>query len=133
MPVFNYSDYADDLRNVICSNPIANAVSAASSRCDAINMAARMSQNSRLSTIDDCIVMDVDSVRNTLAGMTRDATLRDLAVALDRQFRPAMSNAANSIETLLRNKKEDRRRRELEYIKRLISSKATIRYRIEVK
>lgn len=124
MPVFNYSDYANDRRNVICSNPIAEIVAS----CTASNSAPtfpRIRNNS-------AYAMDIDSVRNTLESMA-PAVFGDLAGLRDIQTRSAMSHAANAIATMLHNKKENRRRWELERIKRLLSSKATIRYRIEVK
>ena len=125
MPVFNYSDYANDRRNVICSNPIAEIVAS----CTASNSAPtfpRIRNNS-------AYAMDIDSVRNTLESMAPNAVFGDLAGLRDIQTRSAMSHAANAIATMLHNKKENRRRWELERIKRLLSSKATIRYRIEVK
>jgi hypothetical protein len=128
MPVFNYSDYAEDLRNIICSNPIATSVAA--SRCNAINAAARMSQNDRISDISSCFEMDVDSMRNTLESMTPNAVFGDLAVLRDRQFIP---RSRERTEELLRKLKDDYRRWELARIKILLSSKATIRYSIEVK
>jgi hypothetical protein len=74
--------------------------------------------------------MDVDVVRNTLEGMTQNAVFGDLAVLRERQFRAA---AAMSHSNVLRKLEDDYRRWEVERIKKLISSKATIRYRIEVK
>jgi hypothetical protein len=129
MPVFNYPDYhINSIRNAVCSNPIATSVAA--SRCNAINAAARMSQNDRISDISSCFEMDVDSMRNTLESMTPNAVFGDLAVLRDRQFIP---RSRERTEELLRKLEDDYRKWEVIRINKLIRSKATIRYRIEVK
>ena len=120
--VFNYSDHASSTRHAVCSNPIANAVSAAASRCDALNEAERMAHHARLRAIANWLTEDD----------ARDAEA--LSATLDGHLSPSIVNAAKSIATFLRKKKADRlREEELERIKVLLSSKATIRYRIEVK
>lgn len=128
MPVFNYPDYADDLRNVICSNPIATSVAAAN--CAASNSAPtfpRIRNNS-------AYAMDAASIRNTLESMAPNAVFGDLAVLRDRQFIPrSRERAAELLRNLQGKLEDDYRKWEVERIKRLISSKATIRYRIEVK
>lgn len=118
MPVFNYSDYANELRDIVCSNPIAEVAS----NCAASNSVPtfpRIRNNS-------AYAMDVDSVRNTLESMAPNAV--DLAILRDIQSRAAMSHA-----DVLRKLEADYRKWEVERIKRLISSKATLRYSIEVK
>lgn len=123
MPVFNYSDYAADLRNVICSNPIA---SLAASRCAASNIDENLSQI-------PAYAMDVDRMRNTLESMA-PTVFGDLAVLRDRQFIPRSRERADVLLRKLQGKLEDDYRKwEVERIKKLISSKATIRYRIEIK
>lgn len=124
MPTFNYPDYADDLRNVICSNPIITGDISAS------NLDERFYQTPTFPRIrnNSAYTMDVDIVRNTLECMTQNAVFGDLAVLHERQSRSAMSHAE-----VLRKLEEDYRRFELERIKKLLSSKATIRYILEVK
>lgn len=116
MPTFNYSDYADDLRNVICSNPIITGDISAS------NLDERFFHTPTFPRIrnNSAYTMDADIVRNTLEGMTGDA-----AVMQDRR---SMYQAA-----VLRKLEEAYRRFELERIKKLIGSKAMLRYSIEVK
>ena len=128
MPVFNYPDYADDLRNVICSNPIATSAAAANcAASDPVLTFPRIRNNS-------AYAMDVDSVRNTLESMAPSAVLGDLAVLHERQFRPRSRERADELLRKLQGKLEDNYRKwEVERIKRLISSKATIRYIMEVK
>ena len=129
MPVFNYPDHhINSLRNAaICSNPI--ATDAAAANCADSNPVLTFPRIRN----NFAYAMDIDSVRNTLESMAPNAVFGDLAGLRDIQIRSAMSHAANAIATMLHNKKENRRRWELERIKRLLSSKATIRYRIEVK
>lgn len=119
MPVFNYSDHANELRDIVCSNPIITGDISAS------NLDERFSSTPTFPRIrnNSAYTMDVDSVRNTLEGMTRNAVF-----VQDRYMRSVMSRAA-----VLRKLEEDYRRWEVARIKILISSKATIRYRIEVK
>jgi hypothetical protein len=138
MPVFNYSDYSNELRDIVCSSPILEAASVVEARCNAINAAAaRMSQNDRISDISSCCEMDADSIRNTLESMAPNAVFGDLAVLADRHFGAGMTHADMlrklSRDSLLRKLKEDRRREELEQIKILRSIKATIRYSVAVK
>lgn len=126
MPVFNYSDYADDLRNVICSNPIAE-IAANCAASNPVLTFPRIRNNS-------AYAMDVDSVRRTLESMAPNAVFGDLAALHERQFRPrSRERAAMSHPDILRKLEDDYRKWEVERIKKLISSKATIRYRIEVK
>lgn len=124
MPVFNYPDYyVNSIRNAVCSNPI--ATSAAAANCAASNSAPtfpRIRNNS-------AYAMDIDEVRNTLEGMARNTVF----VTQNRWYRHIMSHAANYRRSLFGKMQEDHRRMELGYIKILLSSKATIRYRIEVK
>lgn len=123
MPVFNYSDYTNELRDIICSNPIANAVAARA----ASNIDENFSQI-------PAYAMDVDRMRNTLESMAPNAVLGDWAVLHERQFRPRSRERADELLRKLQGKLEDNYRKwEVERIKRLISSKATIRYRIEIK
>ena len=132
MPVFNYSDYSNnELHDIVCSsNPIAIATSVAAFRGNAINAAPtfpRIRNNS-------AYAMDVDSVRRTLESMTPNAVFGDLAVLRDRQFRPRSRERADELLRKLQGRLEDNYRKwEVERIKRLISSKATIRYILEVK
>jgi hypothetical protein len=185
MPVFNYSDYADDLRNIICSNPIAtnavcsnsaigtvecrsrddmlsditstlavqnilsgrnavfgdlavlrdrqfgptascttcsNPVANAVSNNYAISESCRMTQEERIRAIAAFSEMDVDAVREDLAD-----TIRRRNAGPGRQFRPrTCANVLSRVE-------EDYRKWELDYIKKLRSNKATIRYIVEVK
>lgn len=130
MPVFNYSDYTNELREIICSNPRINAVSAASSRCDASSyLDERFSRTPTFPRIrnNSAYAMDVDIVRNTLEGMTQNAVFGDLAVLRDRSPRDRYHA------DILRRLEDDYRRWEVERIKKSISSKATIRYIVEVK
>lgn len=130
MPVFNYPDYyVNSLRNAICSNPI--ATSAAAANCAASNSDERFCQTPTFPRIrnNSAYAMDVDSVRNTLEGMTQNAVFGDLAVMRDRHFSPRDRYHAD----ILRRLEDDYRRWEAERIKKLISSTATIRYIIEVK
>ena len=121
MPGFNYPDYSNELRRIICSNPIATSVAAAN--CAASDPFPRMS-----------IRMDADSIRNTLESMAPNAVFGDLAVLRDRQFRPRSRERADELLRKLQGRLEDNYRKwEVERIKRLISSKATIRYILEVK
>jgi hypothetical protein len=123
MPVFNYSDYTNELRDIVCSNPIATSAAAANcAASDPVLTFPRIRNNS-------AYAMDVDSVRRTLESMAPNVVFGDLAVLQDRQFRPRDRYHAD----VLRRLKDDYRKWEVERIKKLISSKATIRYRIEVK
>lgn len=199
MPVFDYSEYDRDLRNIVFSNPILDATSAVASRCTVSNfLDERFSQSPTFPRIcnNSAYAMDVDSVSNTLESMTQNAVCGDLAVMQDRQFRPttihttcsnsvadsAASDSAVStdedmtqedriraiaafwgtdveserniladtirrrnaghgrqfrprprVHEVLSKLEEDYRRWELEHIKKLLSSKATIRYIVEVK
>lgn len=123
MPVFNYPDYhINSIRNAVCSNPIAEVIDS----CDAINATPsfpRIRNNS-------AYAMDIDIVRNTLEGMAQNANAAfgDLAVMRDIQSRAAMSHA-----DVLRKLEDDYRKWEVVRINKLIRSKATIRYSIEVK
>ena len=123
MPTFNYPDYAADLRDIICSNPIITGDISAS------NLDERFAHSPTFPRIrnNSACTMDVDIVRNTLEGMAQNAVCGDLEVLRDRQFIP------NAHADVLRKLEDDCRRWEVERIKRLISSKATMRYRIEVK
>lgn len=128
MPVFNYPDYyINSLRNAVCSNPI--ATSAAATNCAASNPVLtfpRIRNNS-------AYAMDIDSVRNTLESMA-PTVFGDLAVLRDRQFIPRSRERADELLRKLQGRLEDNYRKwEVERIKSLISSKATIRYRIEIK
>lgn len=125
MPVFNYPDYyVNSLRNAVCSNPIATSTAAAN--CAASNSAPTFPRMS--------IRMDIDSMRNTLESMAPNAVFGDLAVLRDRQFRPRSRERAAELLRKLQGKLEDDYRKwEVERIKKLISSKATIRYIMEVK
>lgn len=133
MPVFNYSDYTNELREIICSNPIVNAVSTAASSCTASSyLDERFSQSPTFPPRirnNSAYAMDVDSVRRTLEGMTSNAVFGDLAVLRDRYFSPRDRYHAD----ILRRLEDDYRKWEVERIKKLISSKATIRYIMEVK
>lgn len=129
MPVFNYPDYyVNSLRNAVCSNPIATDTAAAN--CAASNSAPtfpRIRNNS-------AYAMDVDRMRNTLESMAPNAVFGDLAVLRDRQFIPRSRERAEELLRKLQGKLEDDYRKwEVERIKKLISSKATIRYIMEVK
>lgn len=119
MPVFNYSDHSSPTRHAVCSNPIAEVAD----NCAASNSVLtfpRIRNNS-------VYAMDVERMRNTLESMAPNAVLGDLAVLHERQFRP------RSHAEVLRKLEDDYRKWEVERIKRLISSKATLRYSIEVK
>lgn len=173
MPVFDYSEYDRDLRNIVCSNPILDAVPTVSSRCNISNfLDERFAQSPTFPHIrnNSAYAMDVDSVcnilegiaqntissdaavraaecisrddriiniassltsHNILEGMTQNAVCGDAAVMQDRPIR-RMSRAA-FLRKLQGKLEEDYRRWEVERIKRLISSKATVRYIIEVK
>ena len=138
MPVFNYSDYTNELREIICSNPIVNAVSTAASSCTASShLDERFSQSPTFPPRirnNSAYAMDVDSVRRTLESMAPNAVFGDLAVLRDRQFRPrSRERAAELLRNLQGKLEDDYRKWEVERIKKLISSKATIRYRIEIK
>lgn len=128
---------ADRLREVVTANAAACADSAVASICAASNSDEHFSQSLTIPRIrnNSAYAMDVDSVRNTLEGMTRHAVFGDLAVLRDRQLSPSIVNAVASFsrESLLRKLKEDCRREELEQIKILRSIKATIRYIVEIK
>lgn len=101
-----------------CSNPVANAVS----NNTAISESCRMTQEERIRAIAAFSEMDVDAVREDLAD-----TIRRRNAGPGRQFRPrTCANVLSRVE-------EDYRKWELDYIKKLRSNKATIRYRIEVK
>ena len=135
MPVFNYSDYSNnELHDIVCSsNPIAIATSVAAFRGNAINAAARMSQNDRISDISSCFEMDVDRMRNTLESMAPNAVFGDLAVLRDRQFIPrSRERAAELLRNLQGKLEDDYRKWEVVRINKLIRSKA-IRYIVEVK
>lgn len=127
MPVFNYSDYTNELRDIVCSNPI--ATSAAAANCvasDPVLTFPRIRNNS-------AYAMDVDSVRRTLESMTPNAVFGDLAVLRDRQFRPrSRERAAELLRNLQGKLEDDYRKWEVIRINKLIRSKA-IRYIVEVK
>lgn len=130
MPTFNYPDYADDLRDIICSNPIITGDISAS------NLDERFAHSPTFPRIrnNSACTMDVDIVRNTLEGMAQNAVCGDLEVLRDRQFIPRSRERADELLRKMQGKLEANYRRwEVERIKRLISSKATMRYRIEVK
>mgnify|MGYP003562225358 CR=1 FL=1 len=130
MPTFNYPDYADDLRDIICSNPIITGDISAS------NLDERLAHSPTFPRIrnNSACTMDVDIVRNTLEGMAQNAVCGDLEVLRDRQFIPRSRERADELLRKMQGKLEANYRRwEVERIKRLISSKATMRYRIEVK
>jgi hypothetical protein len=81
-----------------------------------------MTQEERIRAIAAFSEMDVDAVREDLAD-----TIRRRNAGPGRQFRPrTCANVLSRVE-------EDYRKWELDYIKKLRSNKATIRYRIEVK
>lgn len=126
MPVFNYSDRANELRDIVCSNSIAE-------------LAARRGISNAVTTFPSTrynpeYAMNVASVRNTLESMAPNAVLGDLAAPREIHIRPrSRERAAMSHPDVLRKLEEDYRKWEVERIKKLISSKATIRYRIEVK
>ena len=121
MPVFNYSDYTNELRDIICSNHI-NPIIANSAA------AANCADSSQIPTFPRMSIrMDADSIRNALEGMTQNAVFGDLAVLRDRSPRDRYHA------DILRRLEDDYRRWEVERIKKLISSKATIRYIVEVK
>ena len=129
MPVFNYPDYyVNSLRNAVCSNPIATDAAAANcAASDSVLTFPRIRNNS-------VYAMDVERMRNTLESMAPNAVLGDLAVLRDRQFIPRSRERADVLLRKLQGKLEDDYRKwEVERIKRLISSKATLRYSIEVK
>ena len=133
MPVFNYPDYhINSIRNAVCSNPI--ATSAAASRCAASNVDEDSPLTFPRIRNNSVYEMDADSIRNTLESMAPNAVFGDLAVLRDRQFRPRSRERADELLRKMQSKLEDNYRKwEVERIKRLISSKATLRYRIEVK
>lgn len=136
MPVFNYSDYANELRDIVCSNPILDAASVVASRCAASNIDEHFSQSPSIPRIRNGFAhaLDSDSLRNTLEGMAPNAVFGDLAVLRDRQFRPRSRERADELLRKLQGKlEEDYRKWEVERINKLIRSKATIRYIIEVK
>jgi hypothetical protein len=119
--VFNYSDHADDdaLRDIVCSNPISE-IAASCAASNPVLTFPRIRNNSAYE-------MDVDSIRNTLESMA-PTVLGDLAAMHEIRIRPRPYPY-----DVLRKLEDDYRRWEVERIKKLISSKATIRYRIEVK
>lgn len=124
MPVFNYSDYTNELRDIVCSNPI--ITSAAAANCAASDPVLTFRNNSAYE-------MDRDSVRNTLESMTPNAVFGDLAVLRDRQFRPrSRERAAELLRNLQGKLEDDYRKWEVIRINKLIRSKA-IRYIVEVK
>lgn len=136
MPVFNYPDYyVNSIRNAVCSNPIATA--APVSRCTASSyLDDRFSQSPTFPRIrnNSAYAMDVDSVRRTLESMAPNAVFGDLTVLRDRQFIPRSRERAAELLRKIQGKLEDDYRKwEVERIKKLISSKATIRYIMEVK
>lgn len=104
-----------------CSNPVANAVSDNT----AINAAECISQRDR--DIASLLEMDGARVRDILSDMIRT---RNEVLVHDRQYRPRSRMSHSDVLSKL---EDDYRRWEVERIKKLISSKATIRYRIEVK
>jgi hypothetical protein len=124
MPVFNYPDYhINSIRNAVCSNPVATSAAAANcAASDPVLTFPRIRNNS-------AYARDIDEVRNTLEGMTSNAVFGDLAVMRDRYFSLRDRYHAD----ILRRLKDDYRKWEVERIKKLISSKATIRYIMEVK
>lgn len=129
MPVFNYPDYhINSIRNAVCSNPLATSAAAANcAASDPVLTFPRIRNNS-------VYAMDADSIRNTLESMAPNAVLGDFSSELDRQFIPRSRERATELLRKMQGKLEDDYRRwEVERIKKLISSKATIRYRIEVK
>lgn len=124
MPVFNYPDYyVNSIRNAVCSNPIAE-LAANCAASDPVLTFPRIRNNS-------AYAMDVDSIRNTLESMAPNAVLGDFASELDRPIR--RMSRADALRKLQGRLEDNYRKWEVERIKRLISSKATIRYRIEVK
>lgn len=135
----NVDGFTVDLRDIICSNPILDTPSAVASRCDASNLDEHFSQSPTFPRVrnNSAYAMDVDSVRNTLEAMTQNAVFGDLAVLRDRQFRSVRYNAdllhTLSRDALSRKLEDDYRKRKVERIKKLISSKVTIRYIMEVK
>ena len=136
MPVFNYSDYTNELRDIVCSNPILDAADAVAARCDTSNIDENFSRTPTFPRIrnNSVYAMDVDSMRNTLESMAPNAVFGDLAVLRDRQFIPrSRERAAELLRNLQGKLEDDYRKWEVERIKKLISSKATIRYRIEIK
>lgn len=118
--VRNVDDFAAGMREIVCSAPLRTG-NTASNFLD-----ERFSQSPTFPRIrnNSAYTMDVDSVRNILEGMAQQNTVMREP---DRQLRP-MSRS-----DILRKLEDDYRRWEVERIKKLISSKATIRYRIEVK
>ena len=128
MPVFNYPDYyVNSIRNAVCSNPIATSVAA--SRCAASNVDEDSPLTFPRIRNNSVYAMDADSIRNTLESMAPNAVFGDLAVLRDRYFSPRDRYHAD----ILRRLEDDYRKWEVERIKKLISSKATIRYIVEVK
>ena len=119
--VFNYSDHASPTQHAVCSNPIAEVAASCAASNPALTF-PRIRNNS-------AYAMDIDEVRNTLEGMTSNAVFGDLAVLRDRYFSPSDRYHAD----ILCRLEDDYRKWEVERIKKLISSKTTIRYRIEVK
>jgi hypothetical protein len=104
-----------------CSNPVDSAVS----NNTAINAAECISQSDR--DLASLLEMDGARVRDILYDMIRT---RNEVLAHDRQYRPRSRMSHSDVLSKL---EDDYRRWEVERIKKLISSKATIRYRIEVK
>lgn len=139
IPLINVDGFTVDLRDTVCSNPILDTPSAVACRCDASNLDEHFSQSPTFPRIrnNSAYSMDVDSIRNTLEGMTQNAVFGDLAVLRDRQFMSARYNAdllhTLSRDALSRKLEDDYRKRKVERIKKLISSKVTIRYIMEVK
>lgn len=116
----NNSAYAMDADSV-CNTLEAIAQNAVGH--SAASTAECMSRDDRLNSIVSSLAS-----HNILSGMTQNAACGDLAVTQDRHMRAAMSRS-----DILRKLEEDYRRWEVERIKKLISSKATIRYIMEVK
>lgn len=88
----------------------------------AVSTAECMSRDDRINSIVSSLAS-----HNILSDITQNEAFRDLADMQEIHIRP------RSHAEVLRKLEEDYRRWEVKRIKKLISSKATIRYRIEVK
>lgn len=97
---------------------MSNQVADSTASNPAVSTAERMSQNYSINDIASFLELDVDSVRYILAGVTRNAVTGELSVRHDRHFK---------------SMPHDYRKWEVKRIKNLVSSKATIRYIMEVK
>jgi len=158
---FDYAEYDRDLRNIVCSNPILDRfntsnflderfaqsptfprirnnsayVMAADSVCNTLEAIAQNAVGHSAASTAECMSRDdrINSIVSSLAShniisdMTRNAVFDDLADMQEIHIRP------RSHAEVLRKLEEDYRRWEVERIKKLISSKATIRYIVEVK